>query len=107
MTRTFGSVPGVVTRVDLTAPPAVVRAVRGAAATVVHLGGPSSPLFHLLHARDPRTGEQVYLAAPTWQTWQPKGTSPALAQAGEPLTRTSRRCPRSRLLGRNLRPSTP
>lgn len=60
--------PGVVTRIDLTAPPAVVRAVRGAAATVVDLGGPSSPVFHLLHARDPHAGQQVYLAdAITWQ----------------------------------------
>lgn len=60
--------PGVVTRIDLTSPSAVVRAVRGAAATVVDLGGPASPLFHVLHARDPRSGEQVYLAdAVTWQ----------------------------------------
>lgn len=60
--------PGVVTRIDLTAPTGVVRAVRGAAATVVELGGPSSPLFQVLHARDPRAGEQVYLASgSTWQ----------------------------------------
>jgi 3',5'-cyclic AMP phosphodiesterase CpdA len=60
--------PGVITRIDLTAPTGVVRAVRGAAATVVDLGGPSSPLFQVLHARDPRAGEQVYLAsASTWQ----------------------------------------
>ena len=69
--------PGVVTRIDLTAPPAVVRAVRGAAATVVDLGGPSSPLFHLLHARDRRAGEQVYLAdASPGRTWRPRSTSP-------------------------------
>lgn len=60
--------PGVITRIDLTAPTGVVRAVRGAAATVVDLGGPSSPLFHIVHARDPRAGEQVYLAS--GRTWQ-------------------------------------
>lgn len=42
--------------------------MRGAAATVVDLGGPHSPLFHVLHARDPHAGEQVYLADGT--TWQ-------------------------------------
>jgi 3',5'-cyclic-AMP phosphodiesterase len=60
--------PGVVTRIDLSAPSAIVRAVRGAAATLVDLGGPNSPLLHVLHARDPRAGEQVYLASAT--TWQ-------------------------------------
>lgn len=60
--------PGVLTRIDLTAPRGLVRAVRGAAATVVDLGGPHSPLFHVLHARDPSAGEQVYLADGT--TWQ-------------------------------------
>ena len=54
--------PGVVTRIDLTAPAALLRGVRGAGATVVDLGGPFSPAFHVLHARDPRAGEQVYLA---------------------------------------------
>ncbi|WP_207783914.1 metallophosphoesterase [Micromonospora globispora] len=53
--------PGVVTRIDFTAPPRRERAVLGAGATVVDLGGPTSPLFHVLHARDPRAGEQVYL----------------------------------------------
>ncbi|MFD2077969.1 3',5'-cyclic AMP phosphodiesterase CpdA [Actinopolymorpha cephalotaxi] len=53
--------PGVVTRIDFTAPPRWERAVVGAGATVVDLGGPASPLFHVLHARDPRAGEQVYL----------------------------------------------
>jgi 3',5'-cyclic-AMP phosphodiesterase len=52
--------PGVVTRIDLTAPPRAVRAVLGASATVVDLGGPFSPSFHLLHARDPRAGEEAY-----------------------------------------------
>jgi Icc protein len=53
--------PGVVTRIDLTAPARLVRGVLGAGATVVDLGGPFSPLCHVLHARDPRAGEQVYL----------------------------------------------
>jgi len=60
--------PGVLTRIDLTAPRGLVRAVRGAAATVVDLGGPHSPLFHVLHARDPHAGKQVYLVDGT--TWQ-------------------------------------
>lgn len=60
--------PGVVTRLDLTAPPHLVRGVRGAGATVVDLGGPFSPAFHVLHARDPEAGQQVYVADPvTWQ----------------------------------------
>lgn len=46
--------PGVVTRIDLTAPPSLVRAVQGASATVVDLGGPFSPSFHVIHARDPK-----------------------------------------------------
>jgi Icc protein len=53
--------PGVVTRIDLTAPPSLVRAVHGASATVVDLGGPFSPSFHVIHARDPDVGQQVYL----------------------------------------------
>ena len=53
--------PGVVTRIDLTAPAPLVRGVLGAGASVVDLGGPFSPLCHVLHARDPRAGEQVYL----------------------------------------------
>jgi Icc protein len=53
--------PGVVTRIDLTAPPHLERAVKGAAATVVDLDGTGSPMFHTLHARDPHAGEQVYL----------------------------------------------
>lgn len=60
--------PGVVTRIDLTSPPQVVRAVLGASATVVDLGGPFSPSFHLLHARQPNAAEQVYVVDPvTWQ----------------------------------------
>jgi Icc protein len=53
--------PGVVTRIDLTAPRQLVRAVKGASATVVDLGGPFSPAFHVLHARDPEAGQQAYL----------------------------------------------
>lgn len=53
--------PGVVTRMDLTTPGDLVRAVEGSGATVVDLGGPFSPTFHLLHARDPRAGTPVYL----------------------------------------------
>ena len=53
--------PGVVTRIDLTSPPELARAVLGAGATLVHLGEPSAPMFAVLHARDPRAGEFVYL----------------------------------------------
>ena len=53
--------PGVITRIDLTAPAHLERVVRGAGATVVDLGGPFSPTFHVLHARDPDAGAQVYL----------------------------------------------
>jgi 3',5'-cyclic AMP phosphodiesterase CpdA len=53
--------PGVVTRIDLTTPPHLYRAVKGAGATVVDLGGPGSPMFHVIQARDPEAGTQVYL----------------------------------------------
>jgi Icc protein len=53
--------PGVITRIDLTAPPRLERAVLGAGATIVDLGGPFSPMFHTVQARDPRAGTQVYL----------------------------------------------
>lgn len=53
--------PGVVTRIDLTAPQHLLRGVKGASATVVDLGGPFSPVFHVLHARDPEAGQEVYL----------------------------------------------
>ncbi len=56
------STTGIVTRLDLTAPGHLVRAVHGSGASVIDLGGPFSPLFHTLHARDPRAGELVYLA---------------------------------------------
>jgi 3',5'-cyclic-AMP phosphodiesterase len=52
--------PGVVSRVDLTAAAGTERAVRGASATLVQLGTPTSPLFHTLHARDPQAGATVY-----------------------------------------------
>ncbi|NGN91518.1 metallophosphoesterase [Nocardioides sp. KC13] len=57
--------PGVVTRIDTTAPPHLVRGVLGAGASVVDLADPASPTFHALAARDPRAGEQVYLYDPT------------------------------------------
>jgi Icc protein len=52
--------PGVVTRVDLTATPGTERAVKGASASLIDLGGPHSPVFHTLHARDPHAGETAY-----------------------------------------------
>jgi len=56
--------PGVVTRIDTTAPPHLVRGVLGAGATIVELdAGGAAPTFHLLHARDARAGEQVYEVA--------------------------------------------
>lgn len=60
--------PGVVSRIDLTAPPHVVRGVLGAGASIVDLGGPFSPGFHVVHARDPEVGQEIYVADPvTWQ----------------------------------------
>ncbi|MEU4606256.1 metallophosphoesterase [Kribbella sp. NPDC023972] len=56
--------PGVITRIDLTAPSALVRGVLGASATVVDLGGPFSPTFHTLHSRDPHAGSEVYVYNP-------------------------------------------
>ena len=53
--------PGVVTRIDLTVPAGLERAVRGAAASLVDFDGPRALLCHTLHARDQRAGEQVYL----------------------------------------------
>ncbi|KPI00935.1 Calcineurin-like phosphoesterase superfamily domain containing protein [Actinobacteria bacterium OK074] len=52
--------PGVVSRVDLTAVPGTERALLGPSASLVQLGGEQGPLFHTLHARDPRWGETVY-----------------------------------------------
>jgi 3',5'-cyclic-AMP phosphodiesterase len=56
--------PGVITRIDLTAPGAVARGVLGAGATVIDLGGPSSPMFHTLQSRDPQAGTEVYVFNP-------------------------------------------
>lgn len=56
--------PGVVTRIDTTAPPHLVRGVLGAGASIVDLADPASPTFHVISARDPRAGEQVYLYDP-------------------------------------------
>ena len=62
------STPGIVTRMDLTAPPHLLRVVKGAGASVVDLGGPFSPLVHTLHARDPEAGTLAYLVdGLTWQ----------------------------------------
>lgn len=52
--------PGVVNRIDLTTRPGTERAVRGASASLVELGGASGPMFHTFHARDPRAHETVY-----------------------------------------------
>ncbi|WP_043674033.1 metallophosphoesterase [Streptomyces xylophagus] len=52
--------PGVVNRLDLTTAPGTERAVRGASASLVELGGETGPMFHTLHARDPRAHETVY-----------------------------------------------
>jgi 3',5'-cyclic AMP phosphodiesterase CpdA len=53
--------PGVVSRIDLTAAPGLLRVVRGGGASVVELGGPAAPVGHVLHARDPRAGELLQL----------------------------------------------
>ncbi|OQR59012.1 metallophosphoesterase [Streptomyces maremycinicus] len=52
--------PGVVNRIDLTTAPGTERAVRGASASLVELDGATGPMFHTLHARDPRAHETVY-----------------------------------------------
>ncbi|MGW3305033.1 metallophosphoesterase family protein [Streptomyces sp. NPDC001073] len=52
--------PGVVNRIDLTTAYGTERAVRGASASLVELGGETGPLFHTFHARDPRAHETVY-----------------------------------------------
>lgn len=53
--------PGVISRIDLTAPPRLERAVTGAGATLIDLDGPSGLLLSVLQARDPHQGRQVYL----------------------------------------------
>jgi 3',5'-cyclic AMP phosphodiesterase CpdA len=52
--------PGVVNRIDLTTARGTERAVRGASASLVELGGETGPMFHTFHARDPRAHETVY-----------------------------------------------
>lgn len=52
--------PGVVHRIDLTATPDTERAVRGASASLIDLGGPHSPVVHTLHAHDPQVGQTAY-----------------------------------------------
>ncbi|NUP19321.1 MAG: metallophosphoesterase [Streptomyces sp.] len=52
--------PGVVNRIDLTSAPGTERAVRGASASLVELGGAEGPMFHTFHARDSRAHETVY-----------------------------------------------
>jgi 3',5'-cyclic AMP phosphodiesterase CpdA len=47
------------------APSRLMRGVKGASGSVADLGGPFSPAFHVIHARDPRAGEQAYLARPS------------------------------------------
>lgn len=42
--------PGVVNRIDMSAPPGVVRTLRGASASVVDLGVPGGPQFHTVQA---------------------------------------------------------
>ncbi|MDR6319067.1 metallophosphoesterase [Actinoplanes couchii] len=51
--------PGVVSRIDLTAADHLVRFVQGPGAAVIDLGGPYSPVFHTLHARDPLAGTLI------------------------------------------------
>lgn len=71
---TVWATPGVVTRIDLTAPSHAFRAVNGAGATVIDLGGPFSPSFHVLHARDGQAGNEVYVVDPV--TWKPVAEEP-------------------------------
>lgn len=52
--------PGVVTRIDLTAPSHAMRGVLGASASVIDVDTDVPPTFRLLHARDRRAGEEVY-----------------------------------------------
>ncbi|MFJ5264273.1 metallophosphoesterase [Streptomyces sp. NPDC088387] len=52
--------PGVISRTDLTAPQGTERVVRGGAASLIEVGGAMGPMFHTLHARDPRAHETLY-----------------------------------------------
>lgn len=54
--------PGVITRIDFTAPRHLERAVLGASATVIDLGeAEAPPVFHVVQSRSPQAGRQVYL----------------------------------------------
>lgn len=53
--------PGIVTRIDLTTPPGLERAVTGAGASVVDL---DAGTFHTLQARDPQAGRVVWTDDP-------------------------------------------
>jgi 3',5'-cyclic-AMP phosphodiesterase len=79
--------PGIVTRIDQTAPPDRVRAVKGAGATVVDLGGPFSPLCHIIQARDPAAGEQVYEVDPVAE-WVDDDYDDSVAASGSVGERT-------------------
>jgi len=68
--------PGIVTRIDLTAPSNLVRAVKGAGATIVDLGGPFSPLCRVIQARDPEAGEQAYEIDPLAEWASPDYEAP-------------------------------
>jgi Icc protein len=54
--------PGVVNRVDLTARPGTERILRGASASLIDLTATEPPIFHTMHARDPRIGQTLHEA---------------------------------------------
>lgn len=56
--------PGVVTRIDTTAAPQLVRGVLGASGTVIDVDEAGNLNCYLLTARDPRANEQVYVYDP-------------------------------------------
>lgn len=82
--------PGVVSRIDLTAPPGTERAVHGPSASLVHLGGPHGPLVHTLHARDPRMGETVYEADREEMREVIERLGPPRTEEGTPRAQSSR-----------------
>jgi 3',5'-cyclic-AMP phosphodiesterase len=53
--------PGVLTRIDLTAPRHLLRGLLGGGATIIDLSGSASPVSYTLLARDPQSGSQAYL----------------------------------------------
>lgn len=61
--------PGVHSRADLTAPTDLVRMVAGGSATVVDLDDAGGLVLAALHARDERSGEEVYVV--DGATWTP------------------------------------